>query len=66
MPKRVNQIIIDNSDIIIKNWLEIVSERRRSEYTSTISEDLFQSTNREFVNVISQSAWSILVGHYHT
>ncbi|WP_440896804.1 RsbT co-antagonist protein RsbRA [Amphibacillus sp. Q70] len=55
MPNRVNQIIINNSDIIIKNWLEIVSEKRKSEYTSTISEELFQSTNREFVNVIFKS-----------
>lgn len=55
LPNRVNQIIINNSDIIIKNWLEIVSEKRKSEYTSTISEELFQSTNREFVNVIFKS-----------
>ncbi|MBU5595729.1 RsbT co-antagonist protein RsbRA [Amphibacillus sp. MSJ-3] len=55
MPNRVNQIIINNSDIIIKNWLEAVSEKRNSEYTSTISEELFQSTNREFVNVIFKS-----------
>lgn len=55
LPKRVNQIIINNSDIIVRNWLEIVSEKRKDEYTSTISEDLFQSTNREFVNVIFRS-----------
>ncbi len=55
LPKRVNQIIINNSDIIIKNWLKIVSEKRIDEYTTSISEDLFHSTNREFVNVIFKS-----------
>lgn len=46
---------MENSDVIIKNWLEIVSEKRKNDYTSSISEDLFQSTNREFVNVIFDS-----------
>lgn len=55
MPKRVNQIIINNSDVIINNWLEIVSKKRKDDYTSSISEDLFQNTNREFVNVIFKS-----------
>ncbi|PXW89159.1 rsbT co-antagonist protein RsbR [Streptohalobacillus salinus] len=55
MPKRVDKIIMENSDVIIKHWLEIVSERRKNDYTSSISEELFQSTNREFVNVIFDS-----------
>ncbi|WP_067837544.1 RsbT co-antagonist protein RsbRA [Amphibacillus sediminis] len=55
MPERVQKIIIENSDIIIKNWLEIVSEKRQNDYTSSISEELFQSTNREFVNMIFAS-----------
>lgn len=55
LPKRVNQIIINNSDVIINNWLEVVSKKRKDDYTSSISEDLFQNTNREFVNVIFKS-----------
>lgn len=55
MPKRVNQIIINNSDVIINNWLEIVSQKRKDDYTASISKNLFQSTNREFVNVIFKS-----------
>ncbi|WP_090795720.1 RsbT co-antagonist protein RsbRA [Pelagirhabdus alkalitolerans] len=47
--------MMENSDVIIKNWLEIVSEKRKNDYTSSISEELFQSTNREFVNVIFKS-----------
>lgn len=52
---RINTIMMENSDVIIKNWLEIVSEKRKNDYTSSISEELFQSTNREFVNVIFKS-----------
>lgn len=55
LPKRVNQIIINNSDVIIKNWLKAVSEKDKDDYTSTISEDMLQNTNREFVNVIFKS-----------
>lgn len=52
MHRRLQGIVIENSDTIIKNWLEQVSEKRKSDYTSAISDELFQSTNREFVNVI--------------
>ncbi len=55
LPKRVNQIIINNSDVIIKNWLKAVSEKDKDDYTSTISEEMLQNTNREFVNVIFKS-----------
>lgn len=55
MPERVNKIILENSDTIIKNWLKKVSENRMTDYTSSISEELFQSTNREFVNLIFDS-----------
>lgn len=55
LPKRVDKIVIDNSDVIIKNWLKIVSDKKQNDYTSSISDDLFQSTNREFVNVIFDS-----------
>ncbi len=55
MPKRVDRIVLDNSDVIIKNWLKIVSDNRQNDYTSSISDELFQSTNREFVNVIFDS-----------
>ncbi|WP_112179727.1 MULTISPECIES: RsbT co-antagonist protein RsbRA [Paraliobacillus] len=55
MHRRLQAIVVDNSDTIIKNWLEQVSEKRKSDYTSAISDELFQSTNREFVNVIFTS-----------
>ncbi|ENH96393.1 RsbR family protein [Gracilibacillus halophilus YIM-C55.5] len=55
MPETLRRIVIENSDEISKKWLEEITERRKKDYTSTISEDLFQSTNREFVNVIFSS-----------
>lgn len=55
LPKRVNEIIVDNSDIIIKNWLGKLSAKKNDKYTSLISQELYQNTNREFVNVIFKS-----------
>ncbi|MGF7126323.1 rsbT co-antagonist protein RsbR [Natronobacillus azotifigens] len=51
----LQEFVVNNSDVIIKNWLEEVTEKRKSDYTSSISTELFQSTNREFVNVIFSS-----------
>ncbi|CQR48266.1 RsbT co-antagonist protein RsbRA [Paraliobacillus sp. PM-2] len=55
MHRKLQSIVVENSDTIIKNWLEQISEKRKNEYTSAISEELFQSTSREFVNVIFTS-----------
>lgn len=55
MHKELHKVVIDNSDVIIKSWLYEVTEKRKNDYTSAISEDLFQSTNREFVNIIFSS-----------
>ncbi|MFB1051763.1 RsbT co-antagonist protein RsbRA [Paraliobacillus sp. JSM ZJ581] len=55
MHRKLQSIVVENSDTIIKNWLEEISEKRKNEYTSAISEELFQSTSREFVNVIFTS-----------
>ncbi|WP_182201796.1 RsbT co-antagonist protein RsbRA [Paraliobacillus salinarum] len=55
MHRRIKKIAVENSDVIIKKWLEEISEKRKNEYTSAISEELFQSTSREFVNVIFTS-----------
>ncbi|MRH43623.1 STAS domain-containing protein [Aquibacillus halophilus] len=55
MDNNLNSIVINNSDTIVKDWLEQVSKNRKNDYTSTISEELFESTNRQFVNVIFSS-----------
>ncbi|WP_077624170.1 RsbT co-antagonist protein RsbRA [Sediminibacillus massiliensis] len=55
MDKKLKNLVIENSDTIVQMWLEEVSKNRRGDYTATISEELFESTNREFVNVIFAS-----------
>ncbi len=51
----MRRIVIENSDEISKKWLEEVAKKKNEDYTSTISEELYESTNREFVNVIFAS-----------
>ncbi|WP_163540006.1 RsbT co-antagonist protein RsbRA [Gracilibacillus sp. YIM 98692] len=58
MPEALRKIVVENSDAISKKWLEEVSKKRGNDYTSSISEELYQSTNREFVNVIFNSIHS--------
>lgn len=55
MDKRLKKIAIENSDTIVQMWLEEIQKLKEKNYTSSISEDLFEGTNREFVNVIFKS-----------
>ncbi|WP_186576327.1 RsbT co-antagonist protein RsbRA [Aquibacillus kalidii] len=52
MTNEFKNIVVENSDTIVKKWLGEISKNRVNDYTAAISEELFQSTNREFVNVI--------------
>nr|WP_202406435.1 RsbT co-antagonist protein RsbRA [Pontibacillus yanchengensis] len=51
----LKEIVLNNSDDIVRMWLEEIEKNRKHDYTSTISGELFESTNREFVNVIFSS-----------
>lgn len=55
MDERFKDLIIQNSDSIVNNWMEEVSRLKSESYTSSISKELYESTNREFVNVIFTS-----------
>ncbi|SDK31205.1 RsbT co-antagonist protein RsbRA [Sediminibacillus albus] len=55
MDRKLKELVVENSDTIVHMWLEEVSKSRQTDYTSTISDELFESTNREFVNVIFAS-----------
>lgn len=55
MDKKLKQVVLDNSDSIVQRWLDEVTNNRKQDYTFTISEDLFENTSREFVNVIFTS-----------
>ncbi|MFG6116504.1 RsbT co-antagonist protein RsbRA [Halobacillus sp. MO56] len=55
MDAKLKSLVLENSNDIVKMWLEEVQSNKNKEYTSTISDELFESTNREFVNVIFSS-----------
>ncbi|ARI78836.1 RsbT co-antagonist protein RsbRA [Halobacillus mangrovi] len=55
MDEKLKNIVLDHSDDIVKMWLEEINTHKKNEYTSTISDEMFESTNREFVNVIFSS-----------
>lgn len=52
MDKKFKKIAIENSNTIVDMWLDEVNSLKDGNYTATISDELFESTNREFVNVI--------------
>ncbi|WP_188456845.1 RsbT co-antagonist protein RsbRA [Virgibacillus oceani] len=55
MDGKFKKIVIDNSDTIVHMWLDEVDSLKDGNYTSSISDELFENTNREFVNVIFSS-----------
>ncbi|KGP90081.1 RsbR protein [Pontibacillus chungwhensis BH030062] len=55
MEANLKEIVLNNSNDIVKMWLGEVEKHRKHDYTSSISDELFESTNREFVNVIFTS-----------
>ncbi|GAA0610731.1 STAS domain-containing protein [Virgibacillus siamensis] len=55
MDEKFKKIAMENSDSIVHLWLDEIGSMKDYNYTSSISEELFESTNREFVNVIFAS-----------
>lgn len=55
MDRQFKQLVLDNSDQIVEKWLKEIEQLKSENYTSSISDELFESTNREFVNVIFTS-----------
>lgn len=55
MDERLKNIVLEHSDDIVTMWLEEINTHKKNDYTSTISDEMFESTNREFVNVIFSS-----------
>ncbi|MGY0693680.1 RsbT co-antagonist protein RsbRA [Virgibacillus sp. FSP13] len=55
MDDKFKKIALENSDTIVHKWIEEVDSSKDGNYTATISDELFESTNREFVNVIFTS-----------
>ncbi len=55
MDEKLKSIVLEHSNDIIQMWLEEVNNHKKGDYTATISDELFENTNREFVNVIFSS-----------
>ena len=55
MDKIFRSTVLDNSDEIIRLWMTEIDSLKIEKYTDRISDDLFESTNREFVSVIFSS-----------
>lgn len=55
MDQQFKKIVIDNSDTIVQMWMNEIDSLKEGNYTASISDELFESTNREFVNVIFSS-----------
>lgn len=55
MDSKVGKIVLQNSDVIVQMWMEEIVSLQEGNYTTSISNELFESTNREFVNVIFSS-----------
>ncbi|MDY0395465.1 RsbT co-antagonist protein RsbRA [Virgibacillus halophilus] len=55
MDENLKEIVLENSESIVKMWMIEVAKLKSENYTATISDDLFENTNREFVNVIFES-----------
>ncbi|MCF3944650.1 RsbT co-antagonist protein RsbRA [Oceanobacillus alkalisoli] len=55
MDKKFKRIVLENSDSIVQMWLEKVRDLKDENYTANIGDELYESTNREFINVIFAS-----------
>lgn len=55
MDEKFKYIVLDNSETIVQMWMDEINSLKQDNYTASISDELFESTNREFVNVIFTS-----------
>lgn len=55
MHTKFKRIVVDNSDKIVQMWMEKLVVLKEKNETAIIAEELYESTNREFVNVIFKS-----------
>ncbi|GAB3045284.1 RsbT co-antagonist protein RsbRA [Virgibacillus ainsalahensis] len=55
MNEKFKRIVLESSDTIVQMWMGEIHSLKDGNYTATISDELFESTNREFVNVIFTS-----------
>ncbi|SIS56691.1 RsbT co-antagonist protein RsbRA [Salimicrobium flavidum] len=52
MEKVLKDLVLDNSDEIVRMWIDQAKKNQHKEFYQSISEEMLENTNREFVNVI--------------
>ncbi|WP_010529411.1 RsbT co-antagonist protein RsbRA [Lentibacillus jeotgali] len=55
MDSKFGKILLDNSDVIIQKWIDEIEMLNGFNYSDSVSDELLESTNREFVNIIFSS-----------
>ncbi|WP_369693604.1 hypothetical protein [Lentibacillus sp. CBA3610] len=55
MDRKFKGIVLENSDIIVQKWIDEIDSLKTSNYSSSVTDELLESTNREFVNIIFSS-----------
>ncbi|HLS07792.1 RsbT co-antagonist protein RsbRA [Lentibacillus sp.] len=55
MDRKFRKIVLDNSDVIVQKWIDEIESLKGFNYTVSVSDELLESTNREFVNIIFSS-----------
>ncbi|WP_100012756.1 RsbT co-antagonist protein RsbRA [Lentibacillus sediminis] len=55
MDGKLKEIVLENSDVIVQKWLEEINSDKEKSNIKSIPDELFETTNREFVNVIFRS-----------
>ncbi|MFD1362012.1 RsbT co-antagonist protein RsbRA [Lentibacillus salinarum] len=55
MDRKFKKIVLDNSDIIVEKWMDEINSLKNSNYSSSVTDELLESTNQEFVNIIFSS-----------
>lgn len=58
METKFKRIVLENSDTIVQMWMDNVRNLKDENYTTNIGDELYESTNREFMNVIFTSIQS--------
>ncbi|GGN58661.1 MULTISPECIES: RsbT co-antagonist protein RsbRA [Oceanobacillus] len=58
METKFKRIVLENSDAIVQMWMDNVRNLKDENYTTNIGDELYESTNREFMNVIFTSIQS--------
>lgn len=55
MDRKFKKIVLENSDTIVQKWVDEIESLKNSNYSSSVTDELLENTNQEFVNIIFSS-----------